>query len=132
MVTQYVGFLGAWNLPGGLDPLKAGILGSLLTTYVTFLPCFFFIFAGAPFIEAMAGNQRLQAALTGVTAAAVGVLLNLAVWFGHKVILPNGCIDIFAVVSAVLSLILLQKLHFPIHYLVPLGAAAGVIWELCI
>ena len=74
MVTQYVGFVGAWNLPGDLAPLTAGILGALITTYVTFLPCFFFIFAGAPFIEAMAGNQRIQAALTGVTAAVVGVI----------------------------------------------------------
>ena len=132
MVTQYAGFLAAWNLPGGLSPLTAGILGALLTTYVTFLPCFFFIFAGAPFIEAMAGNQRLQAALTGVTAAVVGVVLNLAVWFGHKVILPNGGLDLFAVVSAVVSLALLQKFHFPIHYLVPIGAVAGVIWKLFI
>lgn len=130
MVTQYVAFLGAWNLSGGLSPLTAGVLGALLTTYVTFLPCFFFIFAGAPFIEAMAGNQRLQAALTGVTAAVVGVVLNLAVWFGHKVILPDGSLDIFAVVSAVVSLALLQKFHFPIHYLVPIGAASGVIWKL--
>ncbi len=56
MVTQYVGFLGAWTLPGSLPPLTAGILGALITTYVTFLPCFFFIFAGAPYIETMAGN----------------------------------------------------------------------------
>ncbi len=132
MVTQYAGFLAAWNLPGGTNPLTAGILGALLTTYVTFLPCFFFIFAGAPFIEAMAGNQRLQAALTGVTAAVVGVVLNLAVWFGHKVILPNGDLDIFATGSAIASLALLQKFHFPIHYLVPAGAAAGVIWKLLI
>jgi chromate transporter len=130
MVTQYAGFLAAWNLPGGLDPLTAGVLGALLTTYVTFLPCFFFIFAGAPFVEAMAGNQRLQAALTGVTAAVVGVVLNLAVWFGHKVILPNGGPDLFALVSAAVSLALLQKFHFPIHYLVPIGAAAGVVWKL--
>ena len=109
-----------------------GVLGALLTTYVTFLPCFFFIFAVAPFIEAMAGNQRLQAALTGVTAAVVGVVLNLAVWFGHKVILPNGSPDIFAVASAVASIVLLQKFHFPIHYLVPIGAAAGIIWKLFI
>jgi chromate transporter len=132
MVTQYAGFLAAWNLPGGLEPLTAGILGALLTTYVTFLPCFFFIFAGAPFIEAMAGNQRLQAALTGVTAAVVGVVLNLAVWFGHKVMLPNGGVDLFAVLSAIVSLVLLQRFHFPIHYLVPIGAAAGVIWEIVI
>ena len=132
MVTQYVGFVGAWNLPGGLDPLTAAILGALLTTYVTFLPCFFFIFAGAPFIEAMAGNQRLQAALTGVTAAVVGVVLNLAVWFGYRVMLPSGGIDLFAIGSAALCLVLLQRFHIPIHYLVPAGAAAGVIWRLVI
>jgi chromate transporter len=130
MVTQYVGLLAAWNLPGGLDPLTAGIIGALITTYVTFLPCFFFIFAGAPFIEAMAGNQSLQAALTGVTAAVVGVVLNLAVWFGYKVMLPNDSPDLFAVASAVISLVLLQKFHFPIHYLVPVGAVAGVVWKL--
>jgi len=129
MVTQYVGFLGAWNLPGNLTPLTAGILGALITTYVTFLPCFFFIFAGAPFIEAMAGNQRLQAALTGVTAAVVGVVLNLAVWFGFKVILPDSGVDVFALISAAVSLALLQKFHLPIHYLVPVGASAGVIWR---
>ena len=132
MVTQYVGFLGAWNLPGGLNPLTAGILGALITTYVTFLPCFFFIFAGAPFIEAMAGNQRLQAALTGVTAAVVGVVLNLAVWFGHRVILPDGRVDLFAVISALVSLVLLQKFHFPIHFLVPVGAVIGVIVKMAV
>lgn len=111
MVTQFVGFLGAWTLPGSLTPLTAGILGALITTYVTFLPSFFFIFAGAPFIEAMAGNQRLQAALTGVTAAVVGVVLNLAVWFGYKVILPNGgSPDLFALASAGGCLLLIQKI----------------------
>jgi chromate transporter len=130
MVTQYAGFLGAWNLPADLAPLTAGILGALITTYVTFLPCFFFIFAGAPAIEAMAGNQRLQAALTGVTAAVVGVVLNLAVWFGHKVILPEGGIDLFALAAAGASLVLLQKFHLPVYYLVPVGAAGGVIWRL--
>jgi chromate transporter len=130
MVTQYVGFVGAWNLPGDLSPLTAGVLGALVTTYVTFLPCFFFIFAGAPFIEAMAGNQRIQAALTGVTAAVVGVILNLAVWFGAKVILPAAGIDGFALASTLVSLIVLQKFHFPIQYLVPIGAAAGIAWKL--
>jgi chromate transporter len=132
MVTQYVGFVGAWNLHGDLTPLTAGVFGALITTYVTFLPCFFFIFAGAPFIEAMAGNQRLQAALTGITASVVGVVLNLAVWFGYKVILPNGGLDLFALGSAAVSLVLLQKFHFPIQYLVPAGAAAGVVWRLIV
>jgi chromate transporter len=130
MVTQYVGFLGAWNIPGELSPLCAGVLGASLTTYVTFLPCFFFIFAGAPFIEAMAGNQRLQAALTGVTAAVVGVVLNLAVWFGFKVLVPDNSVDIFALSGAGISLLLLVKFHFPIHFLVPVGAVAGVVWKL--
>ncbi|MCB2147451.1 MAG: chromate efflux transporter [Deltaproteobacteria bacterium] len=130
MVTQYVGFLGAWNLPGDLTPLTAGVLGALITTYVTFLPCFFFIFAGAPFVEAMAGNPRIQAALTGVTAAVVGVILNLAVWFGTRVFLPDAGIDGFALAAAIASLVLLQKFHFPIQYLVPIGAAAGVVWKL--
>jgi chromate transporter len=126
MVTQYVGFLAAWNLPAGLAPLTAGVLGALLTTYVTFLPCFGFIFAGAPFVEAMAANQRLQAALTGVTAAVVGVVLNLAVWFGHKVILPGGAVEIPALVSTIVALVLLQRFHLPIHLLVPLGAVLGI------
>ena len=132
MVTQYVGFLGAWNLPGSLPPLSAGILGALVTTYVTFLPCFFFIFAGAPFIEAMAGNQRIQAALTGVTAAVVGVILNLAVWFGHKVMLPDAGPDLFAVASTAGSLLLLQKFHVPVHVLVPAGAIAGVVFKMSV
>lgn len=130
MVTQYVGFLGAWNLPEGLAPLTAGITGALITTYVTFLPCFFFIFAGAPFIEALSTSQRVQAALTGVTAAVVGVVLNLAVWFGGKVVMPADSIDPFALTFSLISLVLLQRFHLPIHYLVPLGAAAGVAWKL--
>ncbi len=132
MVTQYVGFLGAWNQPGGLSPLVSGISGALITTYVTFLPCFFFIFAGAPFIEAMAGNQKIQAALKGVTAAVVGVVLNLAVWFGYKIFIPENGMDFFAVAAAGVSFLLLQKYHLPIQYMVPIGAAAGIIWKLVV
>ncbi len=132
MVTQYAGFLAAWNLPGAMSPLTAAIIGALVTTYVTFLPCFFFIFAGAPFIEAMAGNQRLQAALTGITAAVVGVVLNLAVWFGQKVIWPQGGLDGFALAAAAVSLALMAKFHLPIHWLVPAGALAGIIRQLII
>ncbi len=127
MVTQYAGFLAAWNLPGQMNPLAAAVFGALVTTYVTFLPCFFFIFAGAPFIEAMAGRQGLQAALTGITAAVVGVVLNLAVWFGHKVILPDAAVDWFALAAAIVSLTLLLRFHLPIHWLVPAGAVAGIV-----
>jgi chromate transporter len=129
MVTQYVGFIAAWNLPGNLTSLQAALLGGLLTTFVTFLPCFFFIFAFAPFIEAMAGSHKIQAALTSVTAAVVGVVLNLAVWFGYKVIVPEGGLDLFAVIAGLTSLVLLQRYHAPIQVLVPAGAVAGILWR---
>jgi chromate transporter len=82
MVTQFVGFMGAYRDPSGLDPLAAGILGGMLTTWVTFAPCFLWIFLGAPFVEALRGARALNSALAAITAAVVGVILNLAVWFG--------------------------------------------------
>jgi len=86
MVTQFVGFLGAFRDPGGLAPLLAGVLGGLLTTWVTFAPCFLWIFLGGPYVERLRGNPALAAALTAITAAVVGVILNLALWFGLHVI----------------------------------------------
>ncbi|MEZ2132643.1 MULTISPECIES: chromate efflux transporter [unclassified Sinorhizobium] len=86
MVTQFVGFMGAFRAPGSLDPLLAGTLGGLLTTWVTFTPCFLWIFLGAPYIETLRGNEALSAALGTITAAVVGVILNLAVWFGLHVL----------------------------------------------
>ncbi len=81
MVLQFVGFMGAYRDPGTLSPLMAGISGGLLATWVTFVPCFLFIFLGAPFIEALRGNKALHGALSAITAAVVGVVLNLAIWF---------------------------------------------------
>jgi chromate transporter len=81
MVLQFVGFMGAYRHPGLLSPLLAGTLGGLLATWVTFVPCFLWIFLGAPFIERMRGNVALSGALSAITAAVVGVVLNLAVWF---------------------------------------------------
>ncbi|MEG3124064.1 chromate efflux transporter [Sphingomonas sp. GB1N7] len=81
MVLQFVGFMGAYRDPGTLSPLMAGTLGGLLATWVTFVPCFLWIFLGAPFIERMRGNAALSGALSAITAAVVGVVLNLAVWF---------------------------------------------------
>jgi chromate transporter len=86
MVTQFVGFLGAWRDPGSLPPLLAATLGGLLTTWVTFVPCFLWIFFGAPFVEALRSNKALNAALGAITAAVVGVILNLAVWFALHVL----------------------------------------------
>ncbi|MFE2757295.1 chromate efflux transporter [Actinosynnema sp. NPDC059335] len=81
MVVQFVAFLGAYHHPGGLDPWAAGVLGALLTTWVTFVPCFLFILLGAPYVERLRHNRALSAALTGITAAVVGVIANLALYF---------------------------------------------------
>ncbi|MGE3406752.1 MAG: chromate efflux transporter [Pirellulales bacterium] len=81
MVLQFVGFVGAFRHPGPFSPLWAGVVGSLLTTWVTFVPCFLWIFLGAPYIERLRGNKLLSSALSAITAAVVGVVLNLAVWF---------------------------------------------------
>ena len=81
MVTQFVGFMGAFRLATGMHPMLAGTLGGMLTTWVTFVPCFLWIFLGAPFIEALRGNRALTGALSAITAAVVGVVLNLAIWF---------------------------------------------------
>ena len=81
MVVQFVAFMGAYSDPGSLDPWAAAVLASLLTTWVTFVPSFMFIFLGAPYVERLRGNKGLSAALTGITAAVVGVIANLAVYF---------------------------------------------------
>jgi chromate transporter len=134
MVTQYVGFIGAWNDPGPFSPLLYGTLGALITTYATFLPCFMFIFLLAPYIELLANNRRLQAALIGVTAAVVGVVANLAVFFATQVLFPEGLsldgLDVFALVVAVVSFVVLQRFKVPIYALVPVGALVGMAWTL--
>jgi chromate transporter len=81
MVVQFVAFLGAYRAPGDLDPWVAAVLASLLVTWVTFVPSFLFVFLGAPYMERLRGNRSLSAALTGITAAVVGVIANLGVYF---------------------------------------------------
>ncbi len=86
LVLQFVGFLAAFRAPGVLPPILAGTLGAALTTWVTFAPCFLWIFLGGPYVEALRGNKAISAALTAITAAVVGVILNLALWFGLHVL----------------------------------------------
>jgi chromate transporter len=81
MVVQFVGFLAAYRHPGSLNPWFAAVLGASLTTWVTFLPCFLFIFVGAPYVESLRRQASLNAALSAITAAVVGVILNLSIWF---------------------------------------------------
>lgn len=94
MVLQFVGFMAAFRDPGTLPPMLAATFGGLLATWVTFAPCFLWIFLGAPFIETLRGNRALSAALTAITAAVVGVIVNLALWFGiHAIFRTVGRID---------------------------------------
>jgi chromate transporter len=81
MVVQFVAFVGAYRDPGLLNPWTAAVLAALLTTWVTFVPCFVFVFVGAPYVERLRGNHALSSALSGITAAVVGVIANLAVFF---------------------------------------------------
>jgi chromate transporter len=130
MVLQFVGFMAAWNNPGGLDQTTSAIVGGLITTYVTFLPCFLFIFIGAPYIEVLRGNKNLTGALSGVTAAVVGVVLNLALVFGAAVILPNGIAGNFEWFSAglsVIAFIALYKFKADVLLVVLLGGLIGLV-----
>jgi chromate transporter len=95
MVLQFVGFMGGWTQPGMFSTLMGATLGALITTWCTFVPCFLWIFLGAPYVERIRGNLKLAGILSAITAAVVGVILNLAVWFGIHVIVPSK-IDWFA------------------------------------
>lgn len=131
MVLQFVGFMAAWNNPQGMDHTTAAVLGGLITTYVTFLPCFLFIFIGAPYIEVLRGNKNLTGALSGVTAAVVGVVLNLALVFGAAVIFPQGLggsIDWFSAAMSAAAFIALYKYKADVLWVVLAGGLIGLLW----
>lgn len=86
MVLQFIAFMAGWRNAMGLNPLTAGILASVLGVWITFTPCFLWIFLGAPYVEALRHNRALNAALSGITATVVGVILNLALWFALHVL----------------------------------------------
>jgi chromate transporter len=97
MVTQFVGFLGGFREPGELSPLWGGVLAGLLTTWVTFVPCFLWIFVGAPYVERLRHNMALSSALAAITAAVVGVILHLGLWFAfHYLFVRQVELDIGA------------------------------------
>ena len=128
MVLQFVGFVGAWQNPGDLPPIVAGTLGALITTWVTFVPCFIWILLGAPHIERLRGNKHLSSALTAVTAAVVGVILNLAIWFGLHTLKPvGGQVDWAACVIALVALIAMLKWKLEILYVVLAAAVVGLL-----
>lgn len=130
MVTQYVGFVGAWRQSGVYPPLLNGVLGGLITTYVTFLPSFMLIFLGAPHIEALGRDRRVAGALSGVTAAVVGVIASLGLFFGAHVLLRGGGIDLFATSLAAGSFVAIHRVGVPVFLAVPAGALLGMAWRI--
>jgi chromate transporter len=130
MVLQFVGFMAGWNHhPAGMSPALSAVLGALLTTYVTFLPCFVFIFVGAPYIEVIRGNRNLTGALSGVTAAVVGVILNLALVFGAAVVWPQGLAggtDWFAALLGAVAFLALYFLKLEVIWVVLAGGLLGL------
>ncbi|MGI8708261.1 MAG: chromate efflux transporter [Actinomycetota bacterium] len=145
MVTEFVGFLGAYRFPGGLDPVVAGILGATVTVWATFAPCFLWIFLGAPYLEPLRGNRALNAALSSVTAAVVGVILNLALTVGLVALFRSvreeqvlnvtfpvpdlGTVDVFALVLALLGLIALWRFRLNVLWLILVSALAGLVYR---
>lgn len=133
MVLQFVGFMSAWNNPEGMTPVASAITGALVTTYVTFLPCFMFIFLGAPYIEKLRGNKNLTGALSGVTAAVVGVILNLALVFGAAVVFPRGLtggVDWFAAVMSIAAFLALYKFKAEVLWVIIASGLIGLAWTL--
>ena len=146
LVLVFVGFLAGFRGETGLDPLAAGLLGGAITLWVTFAPSFLFIFAGAPFIEQLRGNRIVAAALAAVTAAVVGVIANLAFWFGLHVLfaevgaatfwpvsLPVPALESFdpaAALIAAAALVAVLRLHMGIVAVLALAALAGMVVRL--
>jgi chromate transporter len=146
MVVQFVGFMAAWRDPGGLDPLHAATLAAILTTWVTFVPCFLWIFLGAPFIEKLRGNAALTGAMSAITAAVVGVILNLAIWFalhvlfaevgvwkglGMSVDIPAwGSLNLAALVLTAAAILAIFRFNIPMIAVLLGSALAGVAWTL--
>jgi chromate transporter len=140
-VVQFVGFMGAYRADVGIDPMLAGVLGAILTTWVTFVPCFLWIFLGAPYIEYLRGNHQLTSALSAITAAVVGVVLNLAVWFslhtlfgqvgethayGVRLYLPDlATLDGVATAISAAAFVAMFKLRWPMLRTLAVSAAIG-------
>jgi chromate transporter len=143
MVNQFVGFLGAYRF-ADMNPILAGILGSIITVWATFAPCFLFIFVGAPFIESLRQNKLLSTTLSAITAAVVGVILNLAIWFALHVLFRNGqdiqagplrfylpewsSIDIPALLLSLLAFFLTFRLHWGMFKTLGVCAGLGMIY----
>lgn len=146
MVVQFVGFLGAYRDPGTLSPLISGILGSVITVWVTFVPCFLWIFLGAPYIEALRGSRPLHAALSTITAAVVGVILNLSVWFAVHTVFRQvselrfgplhvlsptwTSVDLAAATLAAAAMVAMFRFKLSLPKTLASSALLGALWQL--
>lgn len=129
MVVLFVGFLAGWHHPDPLTPLAMATWGALITTWVTFVPCFMWIFLGAPYVERLYGNRRLSSTLAAITAAVVGVVANLSVWFAAHVIFPAGSVDIFALALGTVVLAGLIRWKWEVVPVVLGAGIAGLIYR---
>lgn len=130
MVLQFVGFVGGWNHAGDLPPLLSATLGAAITTWVTFVPCFLFVFLGGPHVEGLRARPALAAALTGITAAVAGVIANLAVWFAWHSFRPQpGVFDFFVPVLAIAAWIAMERWKFGVIPTLAAAALIGVAWQ---
>ena len=129
MVLQFVGFVGGWQHPGTMTPLAAATVGALVTTWATFLPCFLFVFLGAPHIERLHAQPRFGAALSGITAAVVGVVLNLALIFAVHALWPEagGALDWFMALLAVAAFVALKRFGVGLIPVIAACALAGLL-----
>jgi chromate transporter len=124
MVLQFVGFVGGWQHPGNLSPLMAATVGAAMTTWVTFVPCFLWILLGAPYVEQLRHRKSLSSALGAVTAAVVGVILNLAVWFGWQVLWRDGGLDGFAIAVTIVCYLALLRWK---NGVIPVVVGSGLV-----
>ena len=130
MVLQFVGFVAAWQNPGDLTPLTAATLGALITTWVTFLPCFLFVFLGAPHVEGLRERPAIASTLTAITAAVVGVILNLAIWFAWHALEPEkGRFDYFIAVVAVAAWLAMERFKVGVIPTLACCAVLGMVWK---
>jgi len=143
-VVQFVGYMGAYRDPGELHPVTAGVIASILVTWVTFVPCFMWIFLGAPFMEHLRGKRSLTAALSTITAAVVGVVANLSVWFavhtlfgrvdertwyGARLLIPHWpSFDWAAATIAIVAGVTLFKLHWGVLRTLAVAVALSIGW----
>jgi chromate transporter len=133
IVLQFMGFMAGWNEPGPLAPLGSALLAGVLATWATFLPSFIFILLGAPYVERLTGNPRVEAALGAITAAVVGVIATLALLLAEVVLLPGGwsaAPDWRAILLAAASWLALERARWPLPWVLVAAALAGLLLRL--